>query len=213
MFSSSIFLICPERNVSRETSAFLGRRGSSDGGVILPRQETICTHITERDDGKNDQQHHTDSKQHRQDTDASLQRLQLFLRCSLAPAAGVNLLCSGRTPTGRKLNGSTGLDRVLRHLHKTVVAENLPFFNLTAALQTIHISHLRINDSNIVHHFSLFVKRKVNQETEEFRNRFWKKSRLSQTSGNGRKKASGVELRRRMIDLIISRIPRPWFPG
>ena len=142
----------------------------------MPRQETICTHITERDDGKNDQQHHTDSKQHRQDTDASL---QLFLKCSLAPAAGVNLLCSGRTPTGRKLNSSTGLDRVLRHLHKTVVAENLPLLNLTAALQTIHISHLRINDTNIVHHFSLFVKRKVKQETEEFRNRFWKKSRLS----------------------------------
>ena len=53
--------------------------------------------------------------------------------------------------------------------------------NFPAALQTIHAAHPQINDSNIVHHFSLFVKRKVKQERKEIENRFWKKSRQPQT--------------------------------
>ena len=80
------------QNVSRETSASLGGRSSGNGGVILPRQETVCAHVPEHDDGKNDQQHHTDRQERGQDTDAFLQRFQLFLRRGLGAAAGMNLL-------------------------------------------------------------------------------------------------------------------------
>ena len=119
--------------------------------------------------GHQGQQNQAERQEYGQNPNPKPEKAKLFLRGTLAPAAGMGLLGRGGVCAGGELNRGTGLHWVLLHIQQAFSAENLTFLNFTPTFQTVHIATPCVYDETIVQQFAPFVKRKVKQETRKKR--------------------------------------------